>query len=113
MKIAESAVNLTEKYRLYDDIVTDIEDTIFDADSPTLIGDIYRASLKEHGRCTGKVYVERWHENDGKPMHVGWTFQKRVKYDDSNDTFLMETWVTLLDEDYTKHFRTYHRIGDA
>lgn len=106
MKIIETAVNATEHYRLYDDIVTDVEETYcLDADSTP--GDIYRWCLKEHGRCTSKVYVD----TDDGPIHIGWVFQKREKYDDSDETFLKETWITLADRDEIIHEREYHNIA--
>jgi hypothetical protein len=87
-----------------DEMVTDIEDTIFDPESPKLIGDIFRYSQKEHGRCTGKVYV-------GNGIPVGWVFVKRKKYEDANETYLHETWVSLLDKDEIRREREYHSIG--
>jgi hypothetical protein len=55
------------------------------------VGDLYRDMQKEHGRCTGKMYVDR----GGKPVWVGWVFQKRDKYTDSKKSFLLETWVNF------------------
>ena len=54
-------------------------------------GELYRSCLKEYGRCTGKVYVD----TVDKARQVGWVFEKRTRYDDSNETFLLETWVTV------------------
>ncbi len=71
------------------------------------IGEIYRASQKEHGRCTGKVYIDT--QSRGT-ISVGWVFVKRQQYDDSQETFLMETWVTLLDKDETIRNIEYHSI---
>ena len=108
MKIAESHVNRTENYRLWDD-VQDIEDTIFDGKST---GDIYRWCVREFGRCTGKVYNDYLHK-DSKfgPYHIGWVFVKRDKYEDSDETFLHETWITLLDRDETIRIVEYHNLG--
>ncbi len=55
-------------------------------------GELYRTMMREHGRCTGKVYVDT---KDGKTKHIGWVFLRRKKYDDCNKTFLAETWVTV------------------
>ena len=55
-------------------------------------GELFRAMQREHGRCTGHVYID----GEGmEPVKVGWVFQKRVKFSDCNETFLQETWVTL------------------
>jgi hypothetical protein len=89
--IAESYINRTEGYRIHDQ-VTPIKETYFDEDASP--GEIYRECLKEHGRCTSKVYIDT---KDG-PKAIGWVFQKREKYEDVNETFLKETWVTLLSE---------------
>jgi hypothetical protein len=107
MKICESHVNATEGYRFSEDIVVDLEDTIFDPDDENLPGEIFRYSQKEFGRCVSKVYVTR---NDGEALHIGWVFEKKEHYEDTGDPFLHETWVTLLDEDRTEHIRTYHVI---
>lgn len=57
-------------------------------------GEIYRHALNEYGRCTGKVYVD---SEDGPPIHVGWVFEGRDKYEDADETYLREVWVTLHD----------------
>lgn len=60
---------------------------------------LYKSLLKEYGRCQSKVYIDRtptdYKSNKGKVKAIGWVFQKRVKYEDSKDTYLQETWVTL------------------
>ena len=54
-------------------------------DSP---GELFRSCQKEYGRCVGKVYI-------GDGQAIGWVFQKRMQYDDCQETFLLETWITL------------------
>lgn len=51
-------------------------------------GKLFKACLREHGRCLSKVYVDR----DGKPMQVGWSFFKRATDKDHYD---VETWITV------------------
>lgn len=53
------------------------------------VGVLFTSLQKEYGRCTGKIYV------DPDNKQVGWIFEKHKQYDDSNDTFLLQTWVTL------------------
>jgi len=48
----------------------------------------FKRLVRVYGRCTGKVY----RDPDGK--HVGYVFIKRQKYEDCNETYLHETWVT-------------------
>jgi hypothetical protein len=50
-------------------------------------GELYQLCREHYGRCVGKVRL------DGK--EIGWYFLKRQKYDDCDDTFLCETWVTV------------------
>ena len=93
------------RYHMCDDIVTDLGDTYMGEDAS--IGDIYRASQKEHGRCISKVYI-----GDGIP--VGWVFVKREKYeDDPKQSYLHETWISLLDKDETVRNIEYHRIDQG
>jgi hypothetical protein len=56
------------------------------------LGEMFRVARSEHGRCIGKVYING---PDDKPIQIGWTFVKRRRYDDSNDTYLQEVWVTV------------------
>ena len=94
-----------KRYLIHEE-VADLADTYMDEDAT--VGDIYRASAKEYGRCTSKVYIDT---KSRGVIAVGWVFVKRTKYDDSNETYLAETWVTLLDKDETQHIREYHEIG--
>ena len=55
-------------------------------------GALYRAMRKEYGRCTGRVMID---DKGGRSKPIGWVFLKRDRYDDCNDTFLSETWVTV------------------
>ena len=54
-------------------------------------GKLFKAVRKEYGRCISKIYIDT---PEGKKS-VGWVFVKRAKYDDSKETYLQETWVTL------------------
>jgi len=73
------------------------------------VGELYRSLMKEHGRCIGRVYID---DKEGKVKSIGWVFQKRKKYEDCDETFLAETWVTLHD---SKPKRTveykYHELS--
>ena len=55
-------------------------------------GELYREIMSEYGRCTGRVYVDG---PDGEAVPIGWVFRKRQKYDDCNETYLADTWVTI------------------
>ena len=97
------------RYRVHDEQIN-LEDTIFDPDSDTLYGDIFRDSQKEYGRCVSKVYVE----TSDKVKHIGWVFEKKLPYDGDADrydhSYIQEVWVTLLDKDETIRTVEYHAI---
>lgn len=69
------------------------------------IGPLFIALAKEYGRCVNKIYIE-----NGKRKAVGWVFSKRVKYEDSNDTYIQEVWVTLH-KSQTTIIKTCHYMG--
>lgn len=54
-------------------------------------GELFRALRRHYGGCTGKVYVET---AEGERA-VGWVFQKTDRYEDTDEPFLREVWVTL------------------
>jgi hypothetical protein len=54
-------------------------------------GGLFRRLSREFGRCSSKVYVE-------EGTQVGWCFEKKAQYDDTGETYIMETWVTITDE---------------
>jgi len=58
----------------------------------TSLGSLYRSLRSEYGGCTGKQYIDR---ADGPPVQVGWVFRKRMKYEDSKDTYIREVWVAV------------------
>ena len=61
-----------------------------DLDNDLTTGDIYRLLQREFGRCTGKVYID-------PGIHVGWCFESRQRYEDTNEPYLREAWVSLVD----------------
>lgn len=85
-------VNKTEGYRVGKDKALE---TRFETK-----GELYRFCLKEYGRPVSKVYV-------GDGQQIGWVFEKRVKYNDCNETYLQKTWVTVH-ESMPEHKTIYH-----
>lgn len=55
------------------------------------IGKLYRSLRKEYG---GQV-VTMYRDTDGPPVKVGWVFTKRVRYEDTPETYLREVWVEV------------------
>lgn len=82
--IKESFLNATEGYRSGD---TEVYETAYDS-----IKELYKFLTKEYGRCISKMFVD---DKNGDAIQRGWVFQKRIKYYDSKETFLSETWVTV------------------
>lgn len=84
--IQEQAVNVTENYRFGD---PDVYETMFENDE---VGKLFRFCQTEFGRCTSSIYVDGQNE---KTQRIGWVFVKRCEYDDTPETFIQETWVSL------------------
>lgn len=92
-QIKETAVNKTEGHIIGESSLPVEDSTISN------LKELYEYGLQEHGRCTSKVYVDGPFFKS-KPRHIGYTFEKRVKYTDCNETYLQETWLTI--EHYTE-----------
>ena len=59
------------------------------------VAEVFRDSRAAFGRCISKVYVDRPNQ---PPLAQGWAFHKRLRYDDSDETYLCETWVSLFED---------------
>ena len=98
MLVKESHVNVTSGYLLGDPS----EYEPFTED----IGRLFRAMQQEHGRCTGRCYIDK----NGQAVPIGWVFVKRDKYTDCQETYLHETWVSLLAAP-TEHVAIEHTMN--
>ena len=56
------------------------------------LGELFKSLQREYGRCVSKVYNDNC--LDGTVWSNGWVFEKRRKYDDCNEYYLAETWIT-------------------
>ena len=75
------------------------------------LGRLFREIRKEYGRCTGHIYTSTL-KDDAIP--IGWVFVKRAKYDDTNETYLQEAWVAVVDgPEVVKRTVNYVEIGKA
>jgi len=102
LHVKEDYVNSTEGYSFGG---SEMHETYFEDDES---GKLFRECQKEYGRCVSKVYVSDTSELlDGEPKQIGWVFQKRVKYEDCDKTYLQEVWVTVYSEPDTV-VRTHH-----
>jgi hypothetical protein len=71
-------------------------------------GALFRACRSEYGRCVSRIYVD----TDDGPKACGWVFQRRERYEDSEETYLREVWVELLAKPDTVVVHRLH-LGDA
>jgi len=74
------------------------------------VGELYRALVKQYGRCIGKMYCDN--KVTGKTRAIGWIFLKRAKYEDCKDTYLQETWVSVHEKKEDTYV-TYHYVDIA
>ncbi len=81
--IKETYVNETEHHGIGE---SEVYETNFEHR-----GELYRSLQSEYGRCAGKVYV-----GEGTP--IGWVFEGRDRYEDTDETYLRHVWVTLHSE---------------
>lgn len=97
MYIEETYINRTKNYRIG-------ESGIYESFTNDLIT-LFKSLKKEYGRCTGKVRVDP----DGQA--IGWIFERLLQYEDSDNRYLQETWVTLHEKLPEKHtVYNYHYL---
>jgi hypothetical protein len=97
--IQETYINRTENYRFGE---SDVYESGY-ADK----GRLFKRLQSEYGRCESRVYIDT--DTGTKP--IGWVFVGKSKYDDSDDTYLREVWVTLHEAPPTKTIE-YHYAGN-
>ena len=83
--IQETYVNKTENHLIG-------ETDVYEAYSNN-VGGLFKSLRKIYGRCVSGQYIDM----KGKTIRIGWVFEKRQKYEDCNETYLSETWVSLHD----------------
>lgn len=53
------------------------------------IGRLFKALKKENGKCVSKIY------EDKNNKQIGWVFQRKLRYEDVDEHYIRETWVTV------------------
>lgn len=101
MKVEITVCNQTENYICFQEIQE--WDNGF-CENPT---EVYRAALKEYGRCVSKMYFEN---KTGESKHIGWVFEKKCYYEDTQEPYLQETWITPLLSYEVKHIKEYAMV---
>jgi hypothetical protein len=93
--VQETYINRTAGHQIGE---TDVMDAYADT-----LGELYRASQADYGRCIGKIYRDG---PDG-PVATGWVFVGRDTYQRSDETYLREVWVTVHTAEPTRTVQ-YH-----
>lgn len=57
-------------------------------------GALFRAARDEYGRCRSSVYVDP--PTGGPPRRIGWFFESRQRYTDTDERYLRGAWVTVV-----------------
>ena len=83
LRVSISFVNRTAGHR-YGDFAEEM--------TGSSLAEAFAALRREYGGHVSRVFVE---STEG-PLHVGWTFSRRVAYEDREDTYLRETWATFF-----------------
>jgi len=85
----------TRGYGIGDDVtkLEDMYDDVLNEDGSPNMGEIYRVVVKlgDVGVCRSSVYVD----TASGTKRVGWYFEKRDKYEDTNGSYLRGAWVTV------------------
>lgn len=82
--IETTGKNKTQNCIFYADEVTE---TQFNA-----VGNLFNSLQKEYGKCISKMYI-------GDHNQIGWVFEKRIKYNDCDEYYIQETWVSVLNHE--------------
>lgn len=70
------------------------------------VAQVFKATQREYGKCVSKVYIDQPNQ---PAKHIGWCFEKKVKYTDSKEFYTQETWITLYSALPTRTI-TYHYL---
>jgi hypothetical protein len=98
--IKETWINATKGYSYGD---SGVYETCYNT-----LGQLYKFLTKECGKCISKMYIDN-PNNEHKPFHIGYVFQKREKYTDCNETYLKETWVSFHEKKDDHIVKTHYR----
>src|SRR4030042_22911 len=60
---------------------------------------LFRSCQKEYGKCVSKMFVDR---KNGTTIQTGWVFEKVRKYENCNNTYVAETWVSVYKKEPVK-----------
>lgn len=98
MKVQIVVANKTENYIIFEDI-QEWDNGLCETPS-----EVYKSAQKEYGRCVSKMYIDT---KDGKTKHIGWVFEKKYLYEDTQKPYIQETWITPLLSHKVEHVCEY------
>ena len=56
------------------------------------IGELFKDLQIQFGRCVSSMYMDK---KDGTTKKIGWGFEKKNHYTNSDETYMQETWIEL------------------
>jgi len=56
------------------------------------VGELFKHLQQEFGRCISSMYIDK---KDGTAKKIGWVFQKKNHYTNSDEKYMQETWIEL------------------
>jgi len=62
---------------------------------PDEVDELFLSLQREFGRCVNTQYTE---VERGVDVKSGWVFEKRVQYNDCDESYIKQTWVTVWSE---------------
>lgn len=98
MKVEVTMTNKTENYIIFEKIQE------WDNGRCETPAEVYRAALREYGRCVSKMYID---SKGGKARHIGWVFERKCYYEDTRESYIQETWITPLSSYEVKRIYEY------
>jgi len=56
------------------------------------VGELFKHLQQEFGRCVSSMYIDK---KDGTTKKIGWVFEKKNHYTNSDEKYMQETWIEL------------------
>ncbi len=56
--------------------------------------ELFRSMQDEYGKCISACYVDL----NGKPKKIGWVFEMKVNYENTNESYIHHTWISIYEK---------------
>lgn len=53
--------------------------------------ELFQSMQSEYGKCISACYIDL----NGKPKKIGWVFEMKVNYENTNESYLHHTWISI------------------